>query len=684
MNTIERRWLPAVGGAVLLYCLWAGLLIAQRPGLQYDEALLVLGSVHMRHSSQELALPHDPDTWICRFGRCLPLMTVRYVGALKEYMCLPLFALFGPSAEVLRCVNMLLGAFCIWGIGTLIARQVNGAAGAASSFGLAMHPAFVDLTIFDNGAIAAWMGVIGLLCLALNRYLLGPGPAAAFAVGLALGLGIWARANFLWLAAAIVVAALLNLRKRVLTVRSHWAALAAGGVLGGFPFLVYQIVSRGGTWQALDMVASQSTLQERLLTRLVMLSETLLSDREHRAIWGGPELPEWQRWLFLAVVAGACLVCFAVASRRDPHRTLWARAVAMVLLFLAGPLLLARLQVAEHHLVVLVPLAVVTTVLAGLLLRECFRWGSAATTAVALLYGGSAAYWQVAAIRGLQTSGGVGQWSDAVVTLAEHLETKYAGRQIKILDWGLQNNLYLLSDGRIRSVELHYGASDAERQIWLEEIRNGGIFLLNAPENRHFPAIAGGFLSALAMARPVARRFAVFQRDGRPYAEIIEVEPDSGRFSAPQNANQPPAATITTADPAVAGQLEGFHQIEQARWRWTKRQFSITLGASEAASGARLVVRLFVPDTIIRQLGPATLSARFGGHSLGREVYREPGEHTFTREIAAGWLKRGANRFEFELGKALAPNPSDGRELGVIVVAAALEPPGQATAAPRD
>jgi hypothetical protein len=78
-----------------MYGLIGGLMIAQNPGLQYDEALQVLGTVHMLNSTGELTLPHDPDTWICARQRCIPLMTVRYTGAIKEYLCLPLFAVFG-------------------------------------------------------------------------------------------------------------------------------------------------------------------------------------------------------------------------------------------------------------------------------------------------------------------------------------------------------------------------------------------------------------------------------------------------------------------------------------------------------------------------------------------------------------------------------------------------------------
>jgi hypothetical protein len=91
----SSRWI--IRASLAVYVLCAGLLILQNPGLQYDEALLVLGSVHLRHSQRELTLAHDPTTWVCPAGRCFPLMTVRYVGAIKEYLCLPLFAASVPA-----------------------------------------------------------------------------------------------------------------------------------------------------------------------------------------------------------------------------------------------------------------------------------------------------------------------------------------------------------------------------------------------------------------------------------------------------------------------------------------------------------------------------------------------------------------------------------------------------------
>src|SRR5260370_31763916 len=129
------------------------------------------------------------------------------------------------------------------------------------------------------------MGALGVLCLALSHYLRQKDRAAALWLGVAMGLGVWARANFVWLLVSLFGAALLLLRRRILAPFAHWAALALGGVLGGAPFLIYQTISRGGTWEAVGMFASQETLRSMLSSRLAMFSETLLSDWEHRAIW---------------------------------------------------------------------------------------------------------------------------------------------------------------------------------------------------------------------------------------------------------------------------------------------------------------------------------------------------------------------------------------------------------------
>ena len=419
------------------------------------------------------------------------------------------------------------------------------------------------------------------------------------------------------------------------------------------------------------MFPANQPLGQRIYVRLVMFAETLLSDREHRAMWDGPSMPAWQLWLFPCALLAACLVCLLARGR-----SVWPRGVALCFLFLAAFLFLSKMIVAEHHLIVLLPLAAMVTALAaGIVYRHSA--GRPVVGALAVVYFGSAIYSQVAAIRGLERTGGVGPWSDAVFALSDYLQQKYPDREIKILDWGLQNNLYVLSDGKIHSREIYADVSSPADPRWTGEIRRGGVFLMNGPANRQFPAPSLGFLAALAATHPTVRRFAVPQKNGAAYALILEVDPNTVHDSPPATGDEDGiASSVSTGDPRFAKQLEGFNQIEPGGWRWSTREFSVTLRAPAGAaqSGARLALQLFVPDSSLKKLGPMTLTARLGNRAIGSETYTVEGQYSFTRDIEAGWLNPGANRVTFSLDKCVQPNINDGRELGIVVSSASLEP----------
>ena len=93
--------------------------------------------------------------------------------------------------------------------------------------------------------------------------------------------------------------------------------------------------------------------------------------------------------------------------------------------------------------------------------------------------------------------------------------------------------------------------------------------------------------------------------------------------------------------------LDGWHKLEHDAWRWTGRRFSIAL-ASPAAVRLRCTVPGVVPC-------PITLTA--GGVS---ETFSAPGDYVFAVPADFGIL-------EFELDHALAPDPRDARERGIVV-----------------
>jgi hypothetical protein len=157
------------------------------------------------------------------------------------------------------------------------------------------------------------------------------------------------------------------------------------------------------------------------------------------------------------------------------------------------------------------------------------------------------------------------------------------------------------------------------------------------------------------------QRFTVPQRSGIPFAEVIEIQPDSiGKGSSLES----------THVPRPPEKLDGFYAAESGGFRWTKRQFALIFAGP---GPARLVLRLYIPDASIQKLGAITLTGRLGEHDLAPETFRKAGQYAFERDVPAGWMNPGENRFDFTLDKSLAPTPQDGRELGIVVVSAALE-----------
>jgi len=155
------------------------------------------------------------------------------------------------------------------------------------------------------------------------------------------------------------------------------------------------------------------------------------------------------------------------------------------------------------------------------------------------------------------------------------------------------------------------------------------------------------------------------RRQERARLEVTEEEP-------------PPLASIVhVADPAAAAQLlKGFHGLEQGSWRWTAGSFAVALRPPARASerGARLTVKLSIPDVVIQRLKTLTLRAATDGTPLPPETYTKPGDHIYTREVPAGVFTGKPVVADFTLDKTFAPGGGDQRELGIIVTTIGLEP----------
>ncbi len=136
-----------------------------------------------------------------------------------------------------------------------------------------------------------------------------------------------------------------------------------------------------------------------------------------------------------------------------------------------------------------------------------------------------------------------------------------------------------------------------------------------------------------------------------------------------------PVSVIEVNDPALSKQLiGGFYKIEGNRWRWTARQFIVSLLPPPGSDqkGAKLSLHFFLPEDQVAKLGPMTLKAEIDDYSLGAETYSSGGDSYYTREIPASLLRTNRIPVIFSFDKAKPPDGADGRELGAVVTLISL------------
>ncbi len=243
-------------------------------------------------------------------------------------------------------------------------------------------------------------------------------------------------------------------------------------------------------------------------------------------MWDGPDLPLWQTLSFSSVVLFALYACLTSGRTSKQEGIAFGRLAAWTFLFLLTCMLVSRFNVSDHHLIALIPIAAVLVAIAA---RDSYRrWPKARylVGAIAVLYLGSAMQWNLAAARQIRSTGGVRLWSNAIDSVSGYLQRNHSERTVKILDWGFQHSLFVLSNSRIASTELFWGASverSGSGKLWRDEISPGDIYVLHLKGLVLFPEATEGFSRALAASAHSLRRTQFREKGGAPYAEVVEV-----------------------------------------------------------------------------------------------------------------------------------------------------------------
>src|SRR5438552_6399461 len=195
------------------------------PGLYYDEAVFagmakdfITGHVHGEHM---------PDHQVVRLAeRSFPLFIQTYLGALKSWMLIPAFHIFGPTVAALRATTLSWSLIALLLLMLGIWRWLGLATALIAGALLAFDPTYFFLSVLDWGA-AVPSFVCRCACLYFAvRWNQQRKLRDAFFLGLFAGLGFFNKADFAVFLMALGLAALFFYwRQLFAAVRRHFSAV---------------------------------------------------------------------------------------------------------------------------------------------------------------------------------------------------------------------------------------------------------------------------------------------------------------------------------------------------------------------------------------------------------------------------------------------------------------------------
>ncbi|HEV2046233.1 MAG TPA: hypothetical protein VGQ95_06505 [Chthoniobacterales bacterium] len=429
------------------------------PGLYYDEAVFagmakdfVTGQVHGQHM---------PDTQTVElFGRPFPVFIQTYLGALKSWMLIPAFKLFGSSMLVLRSADLFweLVALLFFMLGTW--RWLGLPAALSAGPLLALDPTYFFLGVVDWGA-----AVPSFLCRCVAFYLAllwwrNRKGRYAFLAGAFAGLGFFNKADFAVFLIGVSIAGICCYSKQLLALfrARPWAAALCGlGFLLGAEPMLFKLPR--------ILMLTTSGLHPNAPGEFKVKLQTMLSMYDGSHFYrlmnvGGVfermyEVPAGARAGLGFGLIIACVVFVAMKMRWKQNESK-ERAVAFLILATAlvtlGVMVLPD-AVRIHHAVLVFPLpqlivgAVVTLFWEKLPRSAILELLKRAIICAALLL---LLFSQLRAIseteRLILQSGGRGRWSQSLNAFCREIRSR-SDLTIVSLDWGFNEQLMFLTDG---------------------------------------------------------------------------------------------------------------------------------------------------------------------------------------------------------------------------------------------
>ena len=458
---MKREFAILLGGWLVLAAFIFGLgwQNLSAPGLFYDEA--IYGGLTKDFVTGHASGGHMPGVSTTEiFSAPFPIFVQPYLGALKCWLLIPIFKVFGSTLAVLRASNLFFCAVALL-IFMLWTWRLLGLAGALlAGLLLALDPAFFFLGVLDWGSLlpsllCRFTGFL-LVLVAWRRQ------SASFAglAGLALGLGFFNKIDFGVLLAGTALAAVCVWGKSVVVFcRSRpkiflsavlGFLIGAGPVMALFRVIFHAVFSKNAPTHPGEMTekihAWLAMYDGSYFYRLMDVGGVF--DKMYQA-----PSPVWTPFGIVVLLAVLVLMADVIFSAKEnPARQ------AKIFLLLAGAfvtlgVLILPGAVRIHHTTLVYPfphLLIATGAVtlwnraSKASLPRQIRRGLLVAVLLFLVAGEFHVILRTQQL--IRETGGRGWWSNALVKFSEETKSR-SNLIVSSLDWGFNEQLEFLADG---------------------------------------------------------------------------------------------------------------------------------------------------------------------------------------------------------------------------------------------
>jgi 4-amino-4-deoxy-L-arabinose transferase-like glycosyltransferase len=512
-------------------------------GLYYDELIQVAPVMQFLRPASQSPWPQlEPAFQIGQHS--LSLMTMPYIGAVKQLFMLPGLQLLGSGVFAVRYTTIGLGAVAL-GLTYAVGRRLAPTSTIAPLLAvalLAVDPSFSFYTRIDYGPTAVMLVARLTAMLLFLSWYRRDRWWILWLSGFVLGIGVYDKTNFLWTVAALCVSAVVVYPR---CVRSRFSLRSCsiwvtGLAVGALPLIVYNVKD----WSFPTLQAAQSNtdvahgLFDRLSQRVHVLEDVLTG--RVAAYPSGTSIVGHQWWqAALAVVFAAAVLGLWATSPyvRAILRPLAFSALAMAITVAAAVATTGGF--AGHHLVLTYPFPQMALAFAVVLVGRAARASDRSrfvaipafvvalvvVTAIALL--GVRTNQLIAA--GFERTGGVGNWSDATARLGPAVRAAKATSPILAADWGISLPLFVYEQGEIPVVDVFPLIVDRTQDaVALPDsvFRPGSLVVLHPPAVTNFPDARTSFFARARPSGLVPHLVSTIDdRSGQPELEVWRLDP---------------------------------------------------------------------------------------------------------------------------------------------------------------